>query len=1217
MQFDYRRKPGADARARSGEGDALISVVTPFYNAGHTFEETFRCVTGQTFPWFEWIIVNDGSTKAEHVQQLEAFAQREPRIRLLHQENAGPSAARNAGIAASRTDYILTIDADDLYEPVLFESLYWALATRPDASFSYCDSVGFGAKHYLWCKAFSVEREKKENILPITALVRKGDLLEAGCYHVADQYLYEDWQLWLELLARGKQPVHVQLFGFWYRTNDSGVFASLGKDGEKAAYAQKKVDEAASKVRADVPFTEFPLQVRPAAAPPDFAGHTLRREGKGKARVLLLMESFEDLPHNRQTLALAKQLVKQGSPLSVAALYPGRPTLQQAFFALTDAVYNLPGFLHPDDFGMFLSHHIEMFGVHPLLVDDLPGAGVLVATLRKLHPGLRAACLLRGTLSKALLPAAVYGCVLEAYAGWAGANKEALSKLLFSFFESSGEPMGASLPNAAFYKTLFENEYGERLRWFGQVAFCGQGPAEAFETLPGQRDFATEGDGTPPLFSVLTPCRHGAGELPRMLRAMQNQCFPWFEWLLVDDSGDDGYTAWMLSKLAESESRVRVVPCPEGGWANAMNAMTAAAQSDFLLPLDTDCLPGPGLLESLYWALRFHEKAAFCHTGYYEQGVAVDPDRQACKRETLREGTVLHYTAALRKEALLNAGGFSAQEGDGAGSTRLFLRMSGEKAEGAPVYLTKPLYWRWPRAQGSAMAEYTGSGGPALDGAELQALPEWKETLYPWASKLNTSVAPEKLPWQRVLPGTRAKPHVALLVPWMVFGGADLFNLHLMEGLQQKGYSVSLITTLDSGDEWEPKFARLTNQIYKLPTFLNPDHYPAYLSYLIASRGIDVLLVSNSAHGYYLLPWLKAAFPHLYAIDYVHSADKTWRNGGYARQSNAFSLVLDKSFACNRYTQRAMAEGRTEGKDRLETIYIGVDTEQYAPGAVPEGEGRRALGIETGRPVVLYPCRMAAEKRPFLMLEIARRMAESGSDAAFVAVGEGPELAQMQAFVREHGLEKTVYFAGYRADVRPFYRDAALTLICSVTEGLALTAYESMAMGTPVLTSDVGGQAELVTGDTGAVLPLLGSATDIENRDFPKEEIDAYVRTIAGLLGDEETLCLRGEKARQRVLHGFSSEHMVQRFDEELTALVQRPPLPAVHHPFVEELAVLAAEYKKTEDSNRMLTAVNHAADATLRSLTVRTAMRAADFMDRHPRLLRLAQGLLGRRGQD
>lgn len=87
-----------------------ISVIIPLYNKEKSIEQTVRSVLTQTFPNFELIIVDDGSTdnSVAIVQQMN-----DQRIRLISQKNLGPSAARNIGVRNANTEWILFLDADD------------------------------------------------------------------------------------------------------------------------------------------------------------------------------------------------------------------------------------------------------------------------------------------------------------------------------------------------------------------------------------------------------------------------------------------------------------------------------------------------------------------------------------------------------------------------------------------------------------------------------------------------------------------------------------------------------------------------------------------------------------------------------------------------------------------------------------------------------------------------------------------------------------------------------------------------------------------------------------------------------------------------------------------------------------------------------------------------------------------------------------------------
>ena len=90
----------------------LVSVVVPVYNAEPYLRECLDSLFGQTLKEIEIIAVDDGSTDGSG-KILDEFAARDRRLKVIHQENAGVSAARNRGIKAARGRYLTFVDADD------------------------------------------------------------------------------------------------------------------------------------------------------------------------------------------------------------------------------------------------------------------------------------------------------------------------------------------------------------------------------------------------------------------------------------------------------------------------------------------------------------------------------------------------------------------------------------------------------------------------------------------------------------------------------------------------------------------------------------------------------------------------------------------------------------------------------------------------------------------------------------------------------------------------------------------------------------------------------------------------------------------------------------------------------------------------------------------------------------------------------------------------
>ena len=100
-----------------------VSVVMPIYNAVEYLTEAIDCVLGQTLREIELICVDDGSTDGSF-ELIKEKQTEDKRIRIVTENNAGPSVARNKGLARARGEYVAFLDADDFLEPTFLERLY-------------------------------------------------------------------------------------------------------------------------------------------------------------------------------------------------------------------------------------------------------------------------------------------------------------------------------------------------------------------------------------------------------------------------------------------------------------------------------------------------------------------------------------------------------------------------------------------------------------------------------------------------------------------------------------------------------------------------------------------------------------------------------------------------------------------------------------------------------------------------------------------------------------------------------------------------------------------------------------------------------------------------------------------------------------------------------------------------------------------------------------
>lgn len=124
--------------------ETRISVVVPIYNVERYLGQCLDSILSQTFRDFQLILVDDGSTD-DCLEICRSYEKRDPRVTVLHQKNAGLSAARNTGIEYATGEYITFIDSDDFVLPDMLEKLY-SMCVESQADMSCCGYIRCGAQ---------------------------------------------------------------------------------------------------------------------------------------------------------------------------------------------------------------------------------------------------------------------------------------------------------------------------------------------------------------------------------------------------------------------------------------------------------------------------------------------------------------------------------------------------------------------------------------------------------------------------------------------------------------------------------------------------------------------------------------------------------------------------------------------------------------------------------------------------------------------------------------------------------------------------------------------------------------------------------------------------------------------------------------------------------------------------------------------------------------
>lgn len=203
----------------------MFSVVIPLYNKELSIQNTILSVLNQSYQNFEIVIINDGSTDGS-VDAVKAI--KDDRIRLIHQENQGVSAARNLGIKEASYEWIAFLDADDLWETNHLEEIIKMMNTFPNekvfvTSFEYSDK----RKMYKYERNSSIFKidnyfeEAIKELLIWTSII----VVNKNCFNKTGDFNVninrgEDLDLWMRL-AKNYNIIKSQQVTAIYNLEDS------------------------------------------------------------------------------------------------------------------------------------------------------------------------------------------------------------------------------------------------------------------------------------------------------------------------------------------------------------------------------------------------------------------------------------------------------------------------------------------------------------------------------------------------------------------------------------------------------------------------------------------------------------------------------------------------------------------------------------------------------------------------------------------------------------------------------------------------------------------------------------------------------------------------------------------------------------------------------------------------------------------------------------
>ena len=636
-----------------------------------------------------------------------------------------------------------------------------------------------------------------------------------------------------------------------------------------------------------------------------------------------------------------------------------------------------------------------------------------------------------------------------------------------------------------------------------------------------------------PLISVIVPFYNSEKFIEQTIKSILNQTFPSYEILIIDDGSTNKMALEKLEQIKELDKRIKVFHKQNEGLATTRDygASKSDEHAKYLMFIDDDDLIEPTFLECGFWTLETNKDAAWAYSDSVGFSSLEYTWNKYFSSEKMKKENDLVSAALVRKTDFFLVNGYNLKEKAVNEDWNFWLKLLSK--EKFPVHMS--FYGEWYRRKENGELQRSRENKERsleiINNTAKGVTKEIKAKQYP-CYNYNYELIEDNLKNIEIPKRINKKDTINILfiIPWMVTGGADLFNLSLVKGLNKERYEITIISTEPNENVLRQEFENNENvRVYDLTSFLDKRYWVAFVNYIIQKENINLIFNSNSKTGYSMLPYIKSMYPEIPILDYVHMEEWYNRNGGYSRYSSMYNSIIDKTMVCNGNSKKVLEEHFKRNPDEVQTVYIGVDEEKFNPDRYNKEElEKKYLGDTTNKKIISFICRISEQKRPLLFLEIIKKLKEKRQDFKVLVVGDGNLLGKMKEKAKKMNLLEDIIFLGEIKNTVEIYKISNVTVNCSLKEGLALTSYESLSMNVPIVSSDVGGQKELISKDVGEIVKLMQNEEDVYLEKYSPEEINSYVKAINKVLDNLETY---KSNCRKRICENFTISKMIEKMD--------------------------------------------------------------------------------------
>ena len=220
-------------------------------------------------------------------------------------------------------------------------------------------------------------------------------------------------------------------------------------------------------------------------------------------------------------------------------------------------------------------------------------------------------------------------------------------------------------------------------------------------------------------------------------------------------------------------------------------------------------------------------------------------------------------------------------------------------------------------------------------------------------------------------------------------------------------------------------------------------------------------------------------------------------------------------------------------REKFRVIPIGLDLDPFLNATSDDGAAFRAeAGVQDGEVLLTFVGRLVPIKRVDVLLRAVAAARAAGAPVRLAVVGDGELRPELERLAAELGIAGQVWFAGYRGDMLPVATGSDIAVLSSDNEGTPVSLIEGGAAGKPAVATLVGGVADVVTPETGFLVP--------------QRDTKAFAEALVHLAQDRELRMQMGQRARTAVAQRFSADRLAEDMDllyRELLQGVRSRPL--------------------------------------------------------------------------